>query len=188
PPGASVGSASPRRTAQLLRVRPDLDVRMIRGNVETRLNKVVQQGQFDATLLAMAGLARLGLDDYAHSPLNMDLMLPAAGQGALAVQCRANDHDTIRQCLPLNDATSAAVVHGERQVVAALRGDCHSPIAVLLEPIGEQIRLRTRVLSSDGRQCIDDDQRAPLEQLHQLVSRGVEALVAAGADQLLHGS
>ena len=183
--GATVGTSSPRRAAQLLRLRPDLNVQSIRGNVETRLSLVTEQHRYDATLLAAAGLLRLGLDDYAAETLDPTLVLPAPGQGALAVQCRADDHATVRRCLPLNDAASAAAVHAERQVVAALRGGCHQPIGALFETDGDQVSLHARVLSPDGRRCVEAVESAPPDQDRKLVECVVASLRDGGAQDVL---
>ncbi len=183
--GATLGTASPRRSAQMRRLRPDLNVQLIRGNVQSRLANVVEHHQYDATLLAAAGLQRLGLDQYAADPLDTHTMLPAAGQGALAVQCRGDDHSTIRRCLLLNDATTAMAVHDERRVVAELGGDCHSPIAVLIETGSTEVRLKARVLSQDGRQCVEADESVPLAEADGLVDRALEGLRERGAEAVL---
>jgi len=187
PRHAAVGTASPRRAAQLLRLRPDLRILLIRGNVETRLRKVVDQQKYDATVLAAAGLRRLGLDNYVQEPLPLETMLPAAGQGALAVQCRADDTDTVERLLPLNNARCAAAVGAERQVVAALGGDCHAAIAVLCESDDARIRIRARVLSTDGRRCIEANEAAAANQTSELATRVIGRLREAGAEQVLHG-
>jgi hydroxymethylbilane synthase len=193
-PQAVVGTASPRRAAQLLRLRADLRIQLMRGNVDTRLRKVLEDQQYDATLLAVAGLRRAGLGEHARLPLDTQVMLPAAGQGALALQCRSADHVTLTRCLPLNDATTAQAVHAERQVVAALRADCHSAIAVLVEPVNAAghpngadwaYRLRARVLSADGRKMAEADRRGPAKTLGGLVRQVVADLAAQGAREML---
>lgn len=193
PAEATVGTASPRRAAQLLHLRPDLNIELIRGNIETRLRKVLEERQFAATLLAAAGLKRAGLEDKADRLLSPDQMLPAAAQGALAVQCRADDHVTLRRCLPLNDPAAAAAVHAERQVVAALHGDCHSAIAVLAEPRPVEVngkttagyRLRARVLSADGQRVATFDAQRRARDLNSLVRDAVESLGQQNAAELL---
>ena len=142
PIGATLGTAGPRRASQAKRLRPDLQIRLIRGNIETRIRKVLEDRQVDATLLAMAGLQRANLTEHAQHPIDPAIMLPAAGQGALALQCRADDHQTLRRCLPLNDPLTAACVNTERQIVADLGGNCHSPIAVLARWQSEENALR----------------------------------------------
>lgn len=187
PHAAIVGTSGPRRAAQLRRLRPDLVVKPIRGNVETRLAKVVGVGgSYHATLLAFAGLVRSGLDEHARSPLPIEQMLPAAGQAALAVQCRADDHATLTRCIPLNDPATAAAVHAERAVVAGLQGDCHSPIAVYVESVGvERFRLRARVLAPDGSVCLEVDESTTGRGLGRLSRRVVADLQARGADTVM---
>jgi hydroxymethylbilane synthase len=200
PREAVVGTSGPRRAAQVSRLRPDVTIRLIRGNVETRLAKVLgtptddggssaalhPPAHYDATLLAMAGLRRAALDRYAIAPLSVDEMLPAAGQGALAIQCRGDDHVSLTRCLPLNDPVTAAAVHAEREVVRGLAGDCHSPIAVYAEPISlDRFRLRARVLSPDGRVCLDTDAAATTRGLAKLAREMVKNLQARGADTVM---
>jgi len=190
PHGATVGTASPRRASQLLRIRPDLSIQLIRGNVETRLAKVMQDRECDATLLAVAGLHRANLHEHATHPIDLSLMLPAAGQGALAIQCRTDDPVTIRRCLPINDPITAAAVHAERRLVAALKGDCHSPIAVLGVPLGKNavdgFRLRVKVLSCDGSRCLEGKKRSSGKGLDKTVKDMVADLIQRGVQMLLH--
>ncbi len=190
--GATVGTASPRRAAQVKRLRPDLQVHVIRGNVQTRIRKVLTECRFDATLLAVAGLRRAGLVEYAQHPIDTTTVLTAAGQGALAIQCRMADHVTLTRCLPLNDPWSSAAVHAERQIVAALGGDCHSPIAVLVQQKakgctggGTQCRVRARVLSPDGRICLEADRTGPARHLTRLAVDVVAQLRRSGCQQVL---
>jgi hydroxymethylbilane synthase len=151
PKGAVVGTSSLRRQAQLLARRPDLKVVALRGNVETRLRKLAA-GEVDATLLALAGLKRLGLADKANAVLSTDEMLPAVAQGALAVEVR-EDNAHIRAALaPLNEPESERQVLAERACLAELDGSCHTPIAALAEPRadGATIRLRALIALPDG--------------------------------------
>jgi len=188
PHGATVGTSSPRRKAQLLRRRGDLQIAGIDGNVQTRLSRVQQQREFDATVLAVAGLQRLGLGHLADGPLSVEAMAPAAGQGALALQCRADDHTTIRRCLQLNDATSAAAVHAERQIVLALGADCRHPLGVYVAIDGDEVELTARVLSPDGRDCVDVIESGEVEQLPRLVNGVIKSLRGQGAEQMLNPS
>ena len=191
PEGATLGTASPRRAAQAKRLRPDLKIELIRGNIETRLKRVLDEERYDATLLAMAGLQRAGFEEHARYPVDPSVMLPAAGQGALAIQCRGDDHVTISRCLFLNDATTAAAVHAERRVVAALDGDCHSPIAVFVEPVAGEAeavsRMRARVLSPDGQTCLEFDRQAKVGRLDALVTQAIAILREGGSSRLLGG-
>ena len=149
PPGARIGTASLRRHAQLLRLRGDLDVVPIRGNVDTRLGRLAG-GQLDALVLALCGLERLGKAGLASEILSPELMLPAVGQGALAIECRAAD-DEVRQVLaPLNDMPSAACVAAERAMLAALDGSCRTPIAGLATIDDGRITLDALLLAPDG--------------------------------------
>jgi hydroxymethylbilane synthase len=149
PQGATVGTASLRRQAQLLRRRPDLRVVPLRGNVETRLRKL-DAGEIDATLLALCGLERLGLAQRASEILSRGIMLPAVGQGALAVECRAGDDGLRGRLAALHDPTSGACVAAERAMLAALDGSCRTPIAGLAEPAGEGLTLEGALLQPDG--------------------------------------
>jgi hydroxymethylbilane synthase len=149
PPGARIGSASLRRRAQLLRERADLEIVPIRGNVGTRLDKLAA-GEVDALVLALCGLARLGKAAAVTEILSPERMLPAVGQGALAIECRAAD-DGVRQLLaPLNDAASAACVAAERAMLAALDGSCRTPTAGLAAIDGGRLTLDALLLAPDG--------------------------------------
>jgi len=149
PKGASIGTASLRRQAQLLRRRPDLRVMPIRGNVDTRLKKL-DAGEVDALVLALCGLERLGKAGLATEILPPEVMLPAVGQGALAIECRAGD-DALRQLLdPLHDPGAAACVGAERAMLAALDGSCRTPIAGLAERDGDRLTLEGLLLKPDG--------------------------------------
>ena len=149
PQGARIGTASLRRRAQLLRQRGDFEVVPIRGNVDTRLAKLAA-GAFDALVLALCGLERLGKAGLASEILMPDLMLPAVGQGALAIECRAADR-ALRQLLaPLNDPPSAACVAAERAMLAALDGSCRTPIAGLATIAEGRLSLDALLLAPDG--------------------------------------
>ena len=149
PAGAVVGTSSLRRAAQVKRARPDLDVIDFRGNVQTRLRKL-GDGVADATLLAKAGLDRLGLADKATSVLAVDDMLPAVAQGAIGVVARCDDAETLTLLQPLNDAATEIAVTCERAFLAELDGSCRTPIAGLAAVEGDAIRFRGLILSPDG--------------------------------------
>jgi hydroxymethylbilane synthase len=149
PQGARIGTASLRRQAQLLRRRADLSVVPIRGNVNTRIRKL-ESGEVDAVVLALCGLQRLGQAESATEILSRDIMLPAVGQGALAVECRAGDERLRRLLEPLHDAGSAACVTAERAMLAALDGSCRTPIAGLAELDGDRLTLEGLLLKPDG--------------------------------------
>src|SRR5215813_5049492 len=149
PGSARVGTASLRRQAQLLRHRSDLMVVPIRGNVDTRLRKL-EAGEFDAILVALCGLERLDLTGRATEILPREVMLPAVGQGALVIECRAGD-ETVRQLVgPLHDPISAACVAAERAMLAALDGSCRTPIAGLAEAADGRLTIEGRLLKPDG--------------------------------------
>ena len=149
PRGARIGSASLRRRAQLLRERPDLDVLPIRGNVDTRLTKLAA-GEVDALVLALCGLERLGKAAAVTEILSAERMLPAVGQGALAIECRADDTAVKHLLTPLNHPDSAACVAAERAMLAALDGSCRTPIAGLATITGDRLTLEALLLSEDG--------------------------------------
>ncbi len=150
PHAATVGTASLRRQAQLLRHRPDLSIVPIRGNVNTRLRKMAA-GEFDALVLALCGLERLDLSGRATEILPREIMLPAVGQGALALECRTAD-DNVRQLVdPLHDPISSACVVAERAMLAALDGSCRTPIAGLAETDGDRL-IDRGVVAQRGRE------------------------------------
>jgi hydroxymethylbilane synthase len=149
PEGARVGTASLRRQAQLLQRRPDLTIVPIRGNVNTRIRKL-ELGEVDALVLALCGLERLGQVGLATEILTREDMLPAVGQGALAIECRASDEGLRRLLEPLHDHKSAACVGAERAMLAALDGSCRTPIAGLAELVGDHLLLEGLLLKPDG--------------------------------------
>jgi hydroxymethylbilane synthase len=153
PPGARIGTSAPRRAAQVLHARPDCQVVGIRGNVQTRLAKL-EAGEADATLLAMAGLNRLGMAHYG-TPLDPEVWLPAPGQGAIAIEARAADESTRALLSAIDHAPSHRAVMAERALLAALGGNCHSPIAVLTSQDGSNLTLKAALLSPDGAERVD---------------------------------
>lgn len=153
--GARVGTSSPRRAAQLLRLRPDLVIVPIRGNLGTRLSKV-EGGEVDATLLAAAGLDRIGRGDIGV-PIPVDVMLPAPGQGAIGIECRTDDNETRSKLAQVDVHPTSVAIRAERAFARALGGTCHSPVGVLAEIQAGEIRLRAQLLSEDGRDEIADE-------------------------------
>ncbi len=156
PPNARVGTSSLRRLVALKRVRPDLDLVPVRGNVDTRLRKV-DAGEYDAIVLARAGLVRLGLEARATEVLEPSVSLPAVGQGALGIECRTDDVATQTLLATMHDATSATCVAAERGVLIALEGDCKTPIAAFAEKNGTQLRLRAFIADPDGARFRESD-------------------------------
>jgi len=152
PAGARVGTSSLRRQAQLLHRRPDLKVVPFRGNVETRLKKLAE-GQADATFLACAGLNRLGLTEHITAKIDTDIMLPAVAQGAIGIEVRADDEESLRLVAPINDEATALCVATERAFLATLEGSCRTPIAGLAELREGTLHLRGEILTPDGAQC-----------------------------------
>lgn len=152
PAGAVIGTASLRRQAQLLHARPDLEVKTLRGNVETRLRKI-EEGEFDATFLAMSGLQRLGLADRVASLVDPIAMPPAAGQGALAVTARADDAEMRGILETLEDRTGAIEIAAERAFLAALDGSCRTPIAAHARLDDDGLFFLGEALTPDGAQC-----------------------------------
>jgi len=164
PSGATVGTSSLRRQAQIRHARPDLRVVSFRGNVETRLRKL-NEGEADATLLAISGLRRLGMADVATQIMDVDEMLPAVAQGAVGVEARVNDKTALDYLRPLNDAASARRVAAERALLAALDGSCRTPIAALAQFDGTDIlTLRGRVANIDGTVIHDVARRGPASE------------------------
>ncbi len=149
PKGAVVGTASLRRQAQLRAVRPDLVVVPLRGNVQTRLRKL-EAGEVQATFLAMAGLIRLGLEEVVSAALPPEEMLPAVAQGAIGIECRADDGPVLQLLAAINHAPTMTSISAERAFLGALDGSCRTPIAALAELSGPDLRLRGLVASPDG--------------------------------------
>lgn len=158
-PGARVGTSAPRRRAQLLRHRPDLEITLLRGNVQTRLGKVAA-GEIDATLLASAGLARLGLDDTG-AMIEVETLLPAPAQGAVGIETLDYNHAVRHWLEAINDADTFACVMAERALLAGLSGDCRSPVAALARFEGTEIVLRAEIYSPDGEHMVGDEDRFP---------------------------
>lgn len=186
PNGASVGTSSLRRSAQTLSLRPDLRIQSLRGNVDTRLRKAME-GQFDAIILAGAGLTRLGLENNVTEWLPLDVMLPAPGQGALAVQCRADDTTTLNLLTALEDDPTRKAVTAERAFLNGLGGGCSVPVAAYAEAgarhRASDVRLTGLVTSEDGKKVV------------KVTGEGTDALglgntlaqraIAQGADEIL---
>jgi hydroxymethylbilane synthase len=185
PPNAVLGTASLRRQAQALRRRPDLKVVPFRGNVETRLRKLAE-GLADATLLAVAGLKRLGRADALGAILEPEEMLPAAGQAIIAIECRLGDGSAQSWLAPLNHAETAAALVAERAVLAALDGSCRTPIAALAEPgAGGALRLRALIALPDGSQSLEEGETGVIGEAAGLGTKvGRRLLERAGPDFL----
>lgn len=181
PRGAVVGTASLRRRAQVLGLRPDLRVTDLRGNVQTRLRKV-EDGVVDATLLALAGLRRLGLAAEATAILSLDEMLPAAGQGAIGIECRAGDGRVRALVAPLDDPATATCIAAERAMLAALGGSCRTPVAALAELDGQaRLTLRGLLARPDASEVYRVRREGPAEDAAVLgADAGAELKARAG--------
>jgi hydroxymethylbilane synthase len=184
PRGATVGTGSPRRVAQLRRLRPDLQFHSIRGNVDTRRGAALE-GRFDAVILAAAGLDRLGLLDSHAYPLSADECLPQAGQGALALEIRLDDEVTSSILARINHAPSAACLDAERAVLARLNAGCQAPVAAYATVENGRICLSACVASLDGSIVIEATLTGPLNQATELGAELAEELRSQGADALL---
>lgn len=184
PEGARVGTCSLRRAAQLLRRRPDLRIEEIRGNVQTRLARMKEQGM-DATMLAYAGLSRLGMADLASEVLSPDVCLPAIGQGILAVEGRVDDAESFARLHALDDPGSRAAALAERAFLHRLEGGCQVPIAGHATLEGDHLTLRGLVAALDGSRVVEDKVEGNVETAAELGVRLAETLLERGADQLL---
>ena len=181
PQGARIGTSSPRRAAQMRRIRPDLSIVPLRGNVDTRLAKV-RAGEADATLLAAAGLERLGRPEIGAA-IPLDQLLPAPSQGAVGIEVRADDLATRMLVAAIGDRTTERCVWAERALLAALSADCHSPVAALATLDGESLRLRAEILSEDGGEHVRID-RPGLEGTPHEAAELAHDLLAAASPRL----
>jgi len=177
-PGATIGTASLRRQAQTLHLRPDLKVELLRGRVETRLAKI-ESGAFDATYLALAGLRRLGLEKHIASIVDSEAMPSAPGQGALAITARADDGKTLALLNPLNIAEHAITTTAERAFLQALDGSCRTPIAALAKIADGNLIFLGEVLTPDGKHCWRRRERVGLGGDPQETARALGARLGA---------
>ena len=184
PTGSSVGTSSLRRAAQILSRRPDVHTESLRGNVDTRVRKALD-GQYDAIILAGAGLTRLGLERHVTEWLSLDVMLPAPGQGALAVQCRTGDQRTLELLAGLEDSSTRNAVTTERAFLSGLGGGCSVPVAAYATVEDSMISLTGLVISEDGRKAIrlngtgQDAELLGTEIAHRAVAQGANEILAA---------
>lgn len=184
PTGAVVATSSMRRRAQVLHRRPDLQVVDIRGNVETRLRKLDEQ-QLDGLILAQAGLERLGLADEVREVLDPSWMLPAVGQGALGLECRADDEPTLTLLSRLNDAATHQAILAERAFLRTLQGGCQVPIGAATNLVDDVLTLRGAVLSPDGSRRIEDRVQGAQVNAEELGRALAQNLLDQGAAELL---
>jgi len=182
--GARVGTSSLRRKSQLLAQRDDLDFHDLRGNVPTRLGKL-RDGEFDAIVLASAGLKRLGLDAHIASSFDVGDVIPAVGQGAIGIECRIDDFETLALLNPLHHDDTAACVMAERAMSAFLDGGCDVPLAAHATLHGSEMRIAGLVASTDGQRVARDEARGPAADPTALGRHLGATLVDAGADRIL---
>jgi len=187
PDGALVGTSSRRRAAQLLHARPDLQIHPIRGNVQTRIDQVVS-GQFDATILAAAGLDRLALPTIGGPEMDLQLMLPAPGQGALAIETRRDDPETSMAVAAIDDADTRNCVTAERSLLRHLSGGCLAPIAAYGRIEEGCLHLSAVVLSVDGTVRLYDSGKGLPSDAEGIGQRVAGALLAAGADRWIQAA
>jgi hydroxymethylbilane synthase len=184
PAGAIVGTSSLRREVQLRERRPDLVIKSLRGNVQTRLGKL-DAGEYDAIILASAGLIRLKLDERIRYRIPAEQSLPAGGQGAVGIECRMDDEATLALLAPLNHAPTATRVLAERALNRRLEGGCQVPIGCYAELEGDQVWLRGLVGRPDGTKVLRDEIRGPAAEAEALGIQLADRLLAAGADTIL---
>lgn len=186
PPGGRVGTSSLRRQSQLCHRWPRLQVLPLRGNVNTRVQKL-DAGRYDALILAAAGLKRLGLAARIRSYLPVEDSLPAAGQGAIGVECRQDDTATAHWLAALNHAETAVCVRAERALNAGLQGGCQVPVAGYAQLNGDRLYLRGLVGAPDGSRVIQAQARGPAQAPEQLGAEVARQLLEQGADAILKG-
>jgi hydroxymethylbilane synthase len=184
PPGARVGTSSLRRESQLRARYPYLAIAPLRGNVQTRLRKL-DEGEFDAIILAAAGLKRLGLSEHITALLPTADSLPAVGQGALGLECRAERADLVELLTPLNHAPTAVCVNAERALSRALAGSCNVPLGGYAEIAADKLRLRAFVGSPDGKRIVRGEREGAAHESDALGRALAETLLAQGAAEIL---
>ena len=182
PHGAKVGTSSLRRQCQLKAVRPDLEIFPLRGNVDTRLRKL-ESGEYDAIILAAAGVHRLGLDQHMRSRIEPDVMCPAVGQGALAIETRSDDRSTRSLLVFLDDAETRRAIECERALLGALGGGCQVPIGAYAEKREGRLHLRAMAGRPDGSEILRE--HATGDDAEELGRRTAQSLLQRGADKIL---
>ena len=183
-PGSRIGTSSLRRIAQIRRYRGDLKIVELRGNVDTRLEKV-EAGEVEAAVLALAGLKRLGLEERATESLAPELMLPAAGQGALAVETRADDSDTRRLMEMLEHQETKRAVMAERVVMARLEGGCQLPLAIFAENRKSGFVIKVRLASVDGERMVEKERTGASDEAARMAEELAEEVLSSGGAEIL---
>lgn len=184
PRGAVIGTASPRRRCQLLHLRPDLEIKLLRGNVGTRLAKIANH-HYDAIVLAAAGLKRLELQQHVTEYFAAEFLLPAIGQGAIGVECRIDDTDLQRLLAQINHPQTAFAVSSERAVNARLGGNCFTPIAALAKVNNEQLTLTARLGSLDGSRLLASQYAGTIHEAEAIGRLVADDLIQQGGKSLL---
>jgi hydroxymethylbilane synthase len=184
PSGSVVGTSSLRRQCQLKSIRPDLEVRDLRGNVNTRIRKL-QDGEYDAIILACAGLERLGLEDLITEVLEPPLWLPAATQGTIGIQCRSGDEEVMQLIEPLRDPDAMLRTRAERLVAAALQGSCQVPLAVFALKEGDLLRISSLIGMPDGSQVLKAQATGSPDDVEAMSSSVAEDLLGQGANRII---
>lgn len=182
--GAKIGTTSPRRKAQLLHMRPDIQVVDVRGNVDTRLRKL-KETELDGIILAAAGIKRLLNESIITQYFGVEQIVPAVGQGALAIETRENDSDIENLLLPLNDVTTTAEITAERTVLEYLGGGCQVPIGAYAQQRNDELMLIAAVCHPEGKQRIVEKATGKMKSPHQLGNYVAEKLLDNGANELL---
>ncbi len=185
PLGAKVGTSSLRRKAQLLHVRPDLEIRDLRGNVNTRLKKLEEE-DFDAIVLAVAGLKRLGFAHRITEILPKDILLPAVGQGALAIEAREDDGSVREMIAFLNDEGTVNCARAERAFLAKVEGGCQVPVGVYATANGEELCVEAVIASLDGKRLYRDAMHGSCKDAKEIGTALAEKLLEAGGREILH--
>jgi hydroxymethylbilane synthase len=184
--GARVGTSSLRRQAQLRHYRPDLDMRELRGNVDTRLRKV-DSGEYDAIVISKAGLDRLSLSQKIAETLSTEISLPAVGQGAIAIQARVKDQEAAEVLCKIDDQETRTVIIAERALMGALQGGCQVPLGAWARMERGELVMEAVVCSVDGVQYVRQKATAPPEQAAELGQRMAQMLMEGGAGSILEG-
>lgn len=183
-PAPRIGTGSVRRIAQLTLQFPDVRFEQIRGNVETRLRKL-DAGEYDLIVLAVAGLVRLGLSNRISGRLSFEECVPAPGQGIVAIETRTRDRDTADVLMAVNDPAAMAALEAERSLLSALGGDCHVPIGGVAIPNGRRLTLRAVVAAVNGSRVLREEQQAPAADAIRLGRQVADALMSAGAADII---
>jgi hydroxymethylbilane synthase len=186
PAGAKLGTSSVRRKSQISALRPDLDYVDLRGNVGTRLRKL-DEGNYDAILLAVAGLERLELANRIAERLAIETSIPAAGQGAVGIECRSDDEETLSMLQPLNHESTSVCVRAERAMSRSLNANCEAPVAAYAELADRELNLVGLVASLDGQQTLIDKMTGDVTEAEQIGMQLAEKLIARGALELIGG-